>query len=92
MMLGVLEVGTRQSSGFSSHASAKRERAASVTDRSSDLGMNMFILVLKFSTNVVVFSIAAAVERRFREAMRVGIRKASSCAIIPPILTPDTCS
>jgi hypothetical protein len=35
--------------------------------------MNMLILVRRFSRYVVVFSIVAAVERRFREQMRFGI-------------------
>ena len=38
--------------------------------------MNMLILVLRFSTKVVVFSIAAAVDNRFRDAILVGIRYA----------------
>lgn len=72
--LGVEEVGTIVSSGRESQASEKSILAASVTDRSSDLGMNMFMRVFMFSRKVVVFSIAAAVERRFREAIRSGIR------------------
>ncbi len=73
VLFGVEAVGTRQSSGLTSQASAKRDRAASVIERSRDLGRNMLILVLRFSTKVVVFSIAAAVESRLRDAMRVGI-------------------
>jgi len=68
-----------QSSGESSQESGKREREASVTERSRDLGMNMFIRVRKFSRNVVVFSIRAAVLIRLREQMRVGIRFAWGC-------------
>ena len=76
ILLGVDAFGMGQSSGFTSHASANRFRAASVTERSRDLGMNMFILVLRFCTKVVVFSIAAAVDIKFRQAMRVGIKYA----------------
>jgi len=47
---GVVGVGRGASSGASSQASEKSIRAASVTDRSSDLGMNIFILVRRFST------------------------------------------
>jgi hypothetical protein len=65
-----------QSSGESSQESGKRDLAASVTERSSDLGTNMFILVRRFSTKVVVFWIWAAVEIRFREQRRVGTRLA----------------
>jgi hypothetical protein len=79
VLFGVEAVGTGQSSGFPSQASLNRERAASVTERSSDLGMNMLILVLRFSTKVVVFSIAAAVDSRFRDAILVGIRYAFPC-------------
>jgi hypothetical protein len=68
--------GMVQSSGESSQVSGKRERAASVTERSRDLGTNMFILVRRFSTKVVVFSMRAAVDIRFREQMRVGMRLA----------------
>ena len=39
-----------------------------------------------------MFSMAAAVDIRFREQMRLGIRSASSCAIMPPMDTPETWS
>jgi hypothetical protein len=38
--------------------------------------MNILIRVLRFSRKVVVFSMAAAVERRLREAILSGIRYA----------------
>ena len=50
--------------------------AASVIERSRDLGMNMLILFRKFSTNPMVFSICAQVERRLSDATRVGIKYA----------------
>jgi hypothetical protein len=46
--------------------------AASETDLSSDFGKNILILVRRFSTKEVVFSICAAVEMRLREQMRSG--------------------
>ena len=63
-----------QSSGESSQESGKRDFAASVTERSRDFGINMFILVRRFSRKVVVFWMRAAVEIRFREQRRVGIK------------------
>jgi hypothetical protein len=36
--------------------------------------MNMLMRVRRFSKYVVVFSMAAAVDRRLREQMRLGIR------------------
>jgi len=61
--------------GGSEPAVGKRLRAASVTERSRDLGTNMLILIAKFSRNEVVFSRRAAVEMRFSDAMRLGIRR-----------------
>lgn len=49
----------------------------------------MFARAQTFSSQVVVFSMFAAVEIRFRELMRLGIKSATSWAIIPPIETPD---
>ena len=72
--MGVEEVGTMTSSGDSNQVSENSDRAASVTERSSDFGMNMLILVRRFSAKVVVFSISAAVESRLRVAMRSGMR------------------
>lgn len=87
---GVPGTGTAVSSGAASQVSEKSERAASVMERSRDLGMNMLILVRRFSTKVVVFSMRGAVEMRFSEAMREGIRRPSSWAIMPPMETPET--
>lgn len=79
--LGVEEVGMIVSSGRASHSAENKERAASVTDWSRDLGMNILIRVLRFSRKVVVFSMAAAVERRLREAILSGIRYALEVSV-----------
>lgn len=68
-----------QLSGASSQESGNRERAASATERSRDLGRNMLMRVRRFSTKVVVFSMRAAVEMRLREQIRVGISIACDC-------------
>lgn len=86
---GVEEVGRTASSGASNHEEWKSRRAASLMVVSMLLGMNMFARAQTFSNQVVVFSMFAAVEMRFRELMREGTRRATSWAIIPPIETPD---
>lgn len=64
------------SSGSASQESEKSMCAASERDWSRVLGMNIRMRVSMFSAKVVVFSMAAAVERRFNDAMRVGIKYA----------------
>lgn len=74
MTFGVSFVGTMVSSGWASHSSLKSIKAASETERSRVLGMNMRIRVDMFSKKVVVFSMAAAVEMRLSDATRSGIK------------------
>jgi hypothetical protein len=71
---GVPGWGTGEVSLPISQVSENIMREASETERSMDLGMNMLTRVRRFSKYVVVFSMAAAVERRLREQMRFGIR------------------
>ena len=46
---------------------------------------------IRFCVKVVVFSMRDAVQHRDREEMYVGIKRASSCAIIPPREMPIIC-
>lgn len=56
-------------------AGEKSMPEASVIARSSGLGTNIRMRVVRFSRKEVVFSIAAAVEISEREAMRLGMRR-----------------
>lgn len=83
-------VGTGLSSGDESQELENSRPAAERMEASSVLGRNMSIRDQRFSSQVVVFWIWAAVLMRFREAIRWGMSIASSWAIMPPIDTPDT--